>query len=259
MPLLNHTLIERWSNAVHPQDNTSARSIASDDSDDKTISHRRGVLRRVSDVLDYVSRKKMDKTDAESNVTNDGQLVEDWPRRRSCSSSNGSNESALKEPHPQRRKSSFLNTSSKTLKTPKRVSFTQYSRVREYEVSRTHRKSYTHEDEQAFRNEALMDALRIRDAIASHPDVTATNPVKRLIELNLLATEEMVGIEDKIVDLTGMKKALEYKAHATFLLDHQDELRRNNDEGYAEKLAHAAAASSSASARKARARAALAA
>jgi hypothetical protein len=161
---------------------------------------------------------------------------------------------------PQVRKSSFLDTSSRSLDAPeKRVSFAQHSEVKVYEVNRSHRKSYTSEDERWFKAEAYIDAIRVRDAITSHPDVNVKNPIKRLIELNLLSAEELVGLEQKISDLSGRKRAVEMRAHTVFLLEVQDAMGKKNQEVDAKQLSAAASISSSKSTRKARARAALAA
>jgi hypothetical protein len=119
---------------------------------------------------------------------------------------------------PQRRKSSFLDKSSRSLDAPeKRVTFTQHSEVKVYEVNRSHRKSYTSEDEQWFKAEAYIDAIRVRDAIASHPDVNVKNPIKSLFERNLSA-EELVGLEQKISDVSGRKRAVGNESSYCFLV-----------------------------------------
>jgi hypothetical protein len=161
---------------------------------------------------------------------------------------------------PQMRKSCFLNTSSKSPDAPiKRVSFTQFCDVQVYEVNRSHRKSYSPEDDRRFEVGAYIDAIRIRKAIATHPGITVRNPIKQLIELNILSADELVGLEQKIADVSGRKRAIEIRAHVAFLLEIQDEIREKNEEVDAEKLSLAAIISSSKSTRMARARAALAA
>ena len=146
----------------------------------------------------------------------------------------------------------------KSPKSHKKVSFDSHSEVALYEVCRTHKKSYTARQEQLFHAQAILEAYRIRDVILSRRTNTR-NPIRSLIEQDILSAEEIVGLEDKISDISGKKKAYENHIHAAFLLDQQKKLRSENNEVDPEKLAAAAAASSSKNVRKARGRAALAA
>jgi hypothetical protein len=82
-----------------------------------------------------------------------------------------------------------------------------------HEVNLAQRKSYTSEDEHGFKVEAYIDALHIREAITTHPDASLKNPIKHLIERNLLSAEELVvvGLEHKISEVSGKKKEFKRK------------------------------------------------
>ncbi|KAL3770768.1 hypothetical protein ACHAWO_007768 [Cyclotella atomus] len=161
------------------------------------------IIRHVSNVLEYAAKK-----DVTSMTANEVDAAATY-RRESDTSFNGSDLSIESQAiyNSQRRKSSFLNTSSRSLDAPtKRVLFAQHSQVKVYEVNLAHRKSYTSEDEHGFKVEAYIDALHIREAITTHPGASVKNPIKHLIELNLLSAEELVGPEHKISEVSGKKK-----------------------------------------------------
>lgn len=76
--------------------------------------------------------------------------------------------------------------------------------------------------------------------------------------LNLLSPEELIGLEQKIADTSGVAKYVESRAHTICLLKRQEKLRNENAQVDVEQLAEVAAVSSSRNVQKARARAALA-
>lgn len=74
--------------------------------------------------------------------------------------------------------------------------------------------------------------------------------------LNLLSPEELIGLEQKIADTSGVAKYVESRAHTICLLKRQEKLRNENAQVDVEQLAEVAAVSSSRNVQKARARAA---
>ena len=223
--------------------------------------------RRNSNMLDYAAPIEMKprKEDSPQNVPqrvsfsshSEVALNEDCRTRNKSYTARRSNSDVLDYVVPFETKTS---QNKKTAKASKKVSFSSQSEVALYEVCRTHKKSYTARHEQLFQAQATLEAYRIRDTILSRQTNTR-NPLKHLIEQGILSPEELVGLEDKIADISGKKKAYESRIHAAFLMDQQKKLRSTSENGEVdpEKLATAATVSSSKHVRKARGRAALAA
>ena len=252
MPLLSKSVPQQWANgqpsqAGNSSDQHSLNRALSFDTAKTNFSTQRSYLRRVSSILDYVStqmkREKLGITASSNEVLT---AKEHLPAQR-----NGTDkcESSSSDGSPIRTSSSA--------KACRHVSFAKCSTVILYTSNPSKEAFYSTNDQELFKAQKVLDALRIRGILASHPMQT-TNPLKRLIELDLLSAEELIGLEHKIVDVSGMKKAFETKAHIDSLMKLQETLRKDHDEVDAEQLAHAAAASSSRHVRKARFRAALA-
>eukprot|EP00804_Cyclotella_cryptica_P025250 CCRYP_010351-RA/>CCRYP_010351-RA protein AED:0.16 eAED:0.16 QI:166/1/1/1/0/0/2/25/165 len=144
-------------------------------------------------------------------------------------------------------------------KQQKRVTFSQYSTKRIYKCSQLYRShmSYTCRDQKVFRDETRREGQRIQQFVSLHSVKTGTI-IHHLIKLNLLSTEELLGIEHLISKDAAVKVLKQRHAHVELVLRVQKELRERNEENV-DKLAQCAMHSSSKSVHIARLRAALAA
>lgn len=176
-------------------------------------------------------------------------LLEEWPRRMSCMSASSSINSV-----------SFPEDMSE----PLHVSFSQRSKLHIFPSDARYLKhaSYKHSDRKQFTKEALLEALRIKKLIADAPGSSADS-IRFLFEANIIAQEEVLGIEHLILDNSAARIMKERRAHAESLLLEQSRQRKSFGEGkfdeYSGKLAECATARSLKSSKRARIRAALAA
>jgi hypothetical protein len=151
-----------------------------------------------------------------------------------------------------------LCSSNMSLNQPKRVVFSEYSEICVYQRNDKYEynKSYSSADRKTFRCQALLDGDLIREVIASCP-LQDANALHRLLEMKVLRTEDLLGIEHLISEKGNARALKQRRTHVALLLRRQEKLRRENiaDEVM---LAESVLPISAKSAAKARCRAALA-
>jgi hypothetical protein len=140
----------------------------------------------------------------------------------------------------------------------KQVSFATYSELRVYHLDAKleSRKCYSSRDRKSFQAQALCDAFRIQRLMGSSP-YHGGHAVRYLIERDMMAPEELLGIENMIMG--AQKITEERRKHAKYVIKAQEELRKTKADNAEAKLAYVAAAKSAKAFEKARLRAALAA
>ena len=178
-------------------------------------------------------------------------LLEDWPRRSSTVETDP-------DPDPVDEETDARPKSSST----HRVSFSKTSTLRIYEKdSSVYTKAYSKADQDIFRVDSMLEALRVRELIARSPPTSTKDSVKYLFEKNAIAAENLVGIEHMVLGKHGLA-SMERKRHSKTVLQKQHELLQQQVQSLedpAESLACVARRSSFWSTRHAQARAALAA
>ena len=172
---------------------------------------------------------------AQSNDQAQGRdLLEDWPQRTDAS--------AIAPPS-------------------KQVTISPFSQARKYTVDEsTNKPSYSSKERKLFQDEATLEAFRIRKLMAMCPEGcnTGGKATIYLIKHNILAVEEIIGIEN-LIFLSSAKHVLkERRVHTALVLKKQDELRERNEVN-ADELGEIARLRSSKSVERALLRAALAA
>ncbi|KAL3796448.1 hypothetical protein HJC23_004245 [Cyclotella cryptica] len=135
------------------------------------------------------------------------------------------------------------------------------SNVRKYAVNEARiRQSYSSQDRRRFQMEAIREACRVRNLMATCPHGyrTGGKATVYLIQHDILSVEEMIGIENLISDASAKNSLKERHLHTALVLKKQRELREQNEVDN-EKLGEIARLRSSKNVERARLRALLAA
>eukprot|EP00804_Cyclotella_cryptica_P020018 CCRYP_007903-RA/>CCRYP_007903-RA protein AED:0.36 eAED:0.36 QI:0/-1/0/1/-1/1/1/0/230 len=174
-----------------------------------------------------------------SNHTHGYALLEDWPQRYPC----------------------FGDSNVRSQNTQKQVTISHFSQVRKYAVNEARiRQSYSSQDRRRFQMEAIREACRVRNLMATCPHGyrTGGKATVYLIQHDILSVEEMIGIENLISDASAKNSLKERHLHTALVLKKQRELREQNEVDN-EKLGEIARLRSSKNVERARLRALLAA
>ncbi|KAL3788895.1 hypothetical protein HJC23_002649 [Cyclotella cryptica] len=107
-----------------------------------------------------------------------------------------------------------------------RITFSEYSHVRSYYNDPTYRKnkSYSSSDLKRFQVEAAREGIRIHQLVTSL-DVQSGAAIHKLIGLELLSREELIGIEHLVSGKVAVKVVYERRAHSVLVLNAQEQLR----------------------------------
>lgn len=134
------------------------------------------------------------------------ELLEDWPRRMSCSPVNTQDwQSLCKKLQP-------------------RVTFSERSSMHIYRPDPRYgrNKSYTKEDRKNFGSEAFSEAIRIKRLVLSTPGASTKDSFKYLLKHNIISLEEIVGIEHLVLGKSASKLLKERQDHSRAVLMEQE-------------------------------------
>jgi hypothetical protein len=192
-----------------------------------------------------VSTSSDESFDPQSEVSALGQdLLEDWPRRNcTVESEDASIDSE--------------DTIRHHMSSRKTVTIAEISAVRSYPTAQ--QEFYTSKDRKAFQIQAVREAVRIRDMMNRCPEgYKGGKATLYLIERNLIASEDMLGIENLMLGTDRARKTFEERRmHTAFVLKKQRELVEKTGLN-ADKLAEVASLRSSKNVERAKLRAVLA-
>lgn len=174
------------------------------------------------------------------------ELVEDWSRRMSCCSVDAQDWQHLyKSLQP-------------------RVTFSESSSMHVYHADPLYvrSKSYSKEERKHFSVEALSEAVRIKKLVLSTPGSSTKDSFKFLLKNNVIALEEIVGIEHLVLGKSASKLLKERQDHSKAVVQEQHRmgLMQECQSGkLCDKLGEFSASRSCKSVKRARIRAAMAA
>lgn len=140
-----------------------------------------------------------------------------------------------------------------------RVAFSKYSRFYSFNCSSSYRSnmSYSSAEIKTFRVEALQEGLRIKNLVSSFPSNVGA-VIDHLVKNDVLAEDELLGIEHLIGEEATERLMLKRHAHVALVLGAQKLLPKINIMTSAEVIAQIAAESSHRNVKKAHLRALLA-
>jgi hypothetical protein len=143
-----------------------------------------------------------------------------------------------------------------TLCSRKAVAFSEYSELKLYHNGSRSNKYYSSADRKNFRMQAVQDAHRVRNLIASC-GVSTGSAILQVVELGLIEKEHLVGIEDLVNEKAAAEIVQRRKVHVASVLEAQRLIqKRKRKEVDTVLLAKIAGMSSSKSVEKAWLRAA---
>lgn len=112
-----------------------------------------------------------------------------------------------------------------------RVRFSESSQLHIYErlpVSALQSLSYTKMDNYRFRQHALLEAMRIKNLIAS-VDGSASDSIRYLIRNNMIDRDDLIGIDHYVLGAPFRVRKIR-KRHAAAVLQKQQELRQQGSQ-----------------------------
>ncbi|KAL7515941.1 hypothetical protein ACHAWX_001008, partial [Stephanocyclus meneghinianus] len=111
--------------------------------------------------------------------------------------------------------------------TREKVTFAEYSVMRLYNNDKSYqsKKSYTAAEVKNFRDQAALDASRVRNIISTH-SLQNGHALNHAVDLGLVKHEEILGIEHRLSEKTAANALYERRAHVALTLRAQEVMRR---------------------------------
>ncbi|KAL3780858.1 hypothetical protein HJC23_001591 [Cyclotella cryptica] len=112
----------------------------------------------------------------------------------------------------------------------KKVTFAEYSELRLYSNDKWYqsKKSYTSAEVKKFRDQAALDASRIRNLISLCPAQNGC-AISHAMDAGLLKHDELLGIEHLVSEKAAANALYERKAHVALTLRAQEVMQRKYD------------------------------
>ncbi|KAL7476974.1 hypothetical protein ACHAW6_002798 [Cyclotella cf. meneghiniana] len=113
--------------------------------------------------------------------------------------------------------------------TREKVTFAEYSVMRLYNNDKSYqsKKSYTAAEVKNFRDQAALDASRVRNIISTH-SLQNGHASNHAVDLGLVKHEEILGIEHLLSEKTAANALYERRAHVALTLRAQEVMRRKS-------------------------------